>query len=401
VRDVRRALAQMSGAFYDFPTRELFNVAVTGTNGKTTTCHWTADVLGRRETLLLSTVHNPASGISHLTTPPSPVIQRLARDAVTGGMRHLVVEASSAGIAQGRVGAIDFDVCVFTNLSSEHLRHHAGMAAYRRAKLELFENMKPTATAVVNADDPFHTAIAAATSARVFTYGTHRAADLRITGVDGSSRTAGFVAAYDGTEVEVARVPHPGGYHVFNALAALGVGIVRGIPLGLLADRLAQAELLPGRGERFRRDDGVLAVVDFAHNPRSLEAVLRSLRCGTSRIIAVFGCPGDGEIEKRSGMGRAGGRWADALVLTADNPKAEDPMAIIADIRAGIVDRSTPVVVEVDRRRAIEAAVALAGAGDTVLLAGKGHETEQLVGAERLAHSDADVLRELGFVQAA
>ncbi|MFC2079829.1 Mur ligase family protein [Candidatus Bipolaricaulota bacterium] len=150
----RTALAQLSAAFYNDPTRELFTVGVTGTNGKTTVCHWTADLLGPSETLLISTVRNPSSGTSGLTTPPSPIIQQLARGAVDDGEHNLVVEASSAGIAQDRVSAIDFDVCVFTNFSPEHLSHHSGLAAYRTAKLALFGRLKSEAYAIINADDP-------------------------------------------------------------------------------------------------------------------------------------------------------------------------------------------------------------------------------------------------------
>lgn len=395
----RKALAQMAAAFYDHPTRDLFTVGVTGTNGKTTTCHWTTNLLGTCETKLLSTVRNPTSGISDLTTPPSSIIQQLARGAVDSGAHNLVLEASSAGIVQERVSSIDFDVCVFTNFSSEHLSHHRGLAAYRNAKLRLFEDLKPEAYAIVNADDSLHPAIAATTPARVVTYGIDSGADIRANGIRPEARGSRFTVATHGNESEGVFLPQRGCYSILNALAAIGVGMARGIPLSVLSERLARVESIPGRAEYSRREDGLVAVVDFAHNPSSLEAILSSLRSEFSRIIVVFGCPGDGEHEKRAGMGAVSGRWADAVVLTSDNPKYEDPGAIADEIRVGIGSSRVPVTIALDRRRAIQEALSQARTGDVVLLAGKGHESEQLIGGKRTSHSDAEVLRELGFAQ--
>jgi len=395
----RTALAQLSAVFYDHPTRELFTVGVTGTNGKTTTCHWSAELLGRSQTLLLSTVRNPALGISGLTTPPSSIIQHLARGAVEDGTHNMILEASSAGIAQDRVSAIDFDACVFTNFSPEHLSHHNGLAAYRNAKLKLFEGLKPEAWAILNADDALHAAIAKATSARVLTYGLDAEADVRADDIHFGAQGSRFTVVVHGQEPEAISLPLPGKHHISNALAAISVGVVKGITVPLIAKRLAQVEPIPGRDEVFRRADGLVAVIDFAHNPSSLEAVLKSLRSGYSRIIALFGCPGDGEHEKRVAMGEVGGRWADAIVLTSDNPKNEDPLAIAREIQIGIGDSLVPVTISLDRKQAIQLALSLAKAGDVVLLAGKGHETEQLIEDKRVPFSDAEALRELGFTE--
>lgn len=394
----RAALAQLSAAFYDHPTRELFTVGVTGTNGKTTTCHWTADLLGRSETLLLSTVRNPGLAISGLTTPPSPIIQQLARGAVEDGTHNLILEASSAGIAQDRVSNIDFDVCVFTNFSPEHLSHHNGLTAYRSAKLKLFESLTPKAWAILNADDRMYPDIAAATSARVLTFGIDAGADLRVEDIRMQARSSRFDAVVNG-ESALVSLPLPGRHNIFNALAAIGVGLVKGIPLPLIAERLARVRPIPGRAEYFRRADGLVAVVDFAHNPSSLKAILKSLRSEHSRVVVLFGCPGDGEHEKRVAMGEVVGRWADAVVLTSDNPKNEDPGAIADEIRTGIDSCLVPVTIVLDRRSAIQLALSQAKAGDVVLLAGKGHETEQLVGGERVPFSDAEALRKLGFTE--
>ncbi|MCK5247109.1 UDP-N-acetylmuramoyl-L-alanyl-D-glutamate--2,6-diaminopimelate ligase [Candidatus Bipolaricaulota bacterium] len=395
----RTALAQLSAVFYDHPTRELFAVGVTGTNGKTTTCHWTADLLGRSETLLLSTVRNPILAISCLTTPPSPIIQQLARGAVDDGTHNLILEASSAGIAQDRVSDIDFDACVFTNFSPEHLSHHNGLASYRSAKLKLFESLKPEAWAILNADDPMYPDIAAATPARVLTFGIDAGADLRAEDIQPEARSSRFTVVVAQEESETVFLPLPGRHNIFNALAAVGVGVVKKIPLPLIAKRLAQVEPIPGRTEYFRREDGLVAVVDFAHNASSLETTLRSLRSEYSRVIVLFGCPGDGEHEKRAAMGEVAGRYADAVVLTSDNPKNEDAHAIASEIQTAIGSSLVPVTIVLDRRGAIQLALSQAKEGDIVLLAGKGHETEQLVEDERVPFSDAEALRELGFTE--
>ena len=395
----RAALAQLSAVFYDHPTRELFTIGVTGTNGKTTTCHWAADLLGRSETLLLSTVRNPSLAISGLTTPPSPIIQQLARDAVDDGTHNLILEASSAGIAQDRVSNIDFDACVFTNFSPEHLSHHNGLGAYRSAKLKLFESLKPEARAILNADDPMHPDIVAATPARVLSFGIDAGADLRAEDIQLQTRSSRFTVVVRGEEAETVVLPLSGRHNIFNALAAIGVGMVKGIPLSLMAERLAQVGPILGRAEYFRRADGLVAVVDFAHNPSSLKAILTSLRSEYPRVVVLFGCPGDGEHEKRVAMGEVAGRYADAVVLTSDNPKNEDARAIANEIQTGIGSSLVPVTISLDRRSAIQLALSHAVAGDVVLLAGKGHETEQLDGDERVPFSDAEALRELGFTE--
>jgi len=398
VQSARAALARLSAAFHDHPTRDLFAVGVTGTNGKTTVSHWTAELLGRGETRLLSTVQNSLSGISGLTTPSSSVIQRLARQAAADGMDNLVLEASSAGISQDRVSHVDFDACVFTNFSPEHLNHHGGVDAYRSAKLKLFENLNPEAWAVVNADDPMHSAIAEATSAQVLSYGIHAEADLRASDIHASAYGSQFTLVTREGETQTVSVPLPGRHNVANALAAIGVGMVKGVPLGPLSERLAAAVPIPGRIEFFRRTDGALVVIDFAHNASSLEVMLRLLRSEYARVVVVFGCPGDSELKKRTAMGAVSGRWADVVVLTSDNPKNEDPTVIADAILAGMASSAVPVTFVLDRARAIQLALSQASAGDVVLLAGKGHETEQLIGNKRVRYSDASVLRELGFV---
>lgn len=393
----RTALAQLAAAFYDHPTSELFTVGVTGTNGKTTVCHWIADILGRSHSSVLSTVRTPVLGFAGLTTPPSPVIQSLARDAVVAKMRHLIVEASSAGIEQDRVGSIDFDACVFTNLSLEHVRHHGGLAAYRKAKLKLFETLKPEAWAIVNADDPMAETIVAGTNAQILRYGCEGNVDARASDIVLGKRNSQFSVSLRGHRTMSVRLPVPGRHNISNALAALSVGEIVGIAPSTMLDRLTHVLPIPGRSIFFRRVDGLSAVVDFAHNGASLEALLSTLRPNWARIIVVFGCPGDGETEKRVSMGRASARWADRIILTADNPKRERAAAIAEEIQTGIGNARIPVCIVQDRMQAIDIAIEQAEAGDLIVLAGKGHEDEQLVNEERLPHSDSDALQARGF----
>ena len=395
----RTALARLAAVFYDHPTRELFTVGVTGTNGKTTVCHWIADILGRDHARFISTVQNLALGVPGLTTPPSPMIQSLAREAVCAGAKQFILEASSAGIEQERVSAIDFDVCVFTNLSLEHVRHHSGLAAYKNAKLKLFETLKPEAWAIINADDPLSATLAAATPAQVLRYGfAGGEADVHASDIRLGPRSSQFAVRVRGHQGMEVRLPMPGEHNISNALAAISVGILAGISLPVMADRLALACPIPGHSEFLRRGDEVMALVDFAHNGASLEALLSTLRPSHQRMIVVFGCPGDGESEKRMSMGEACAKWADVVVLTSDNPKHEDACAIAEEIRTGMGASQIPVSIVTDRTQAIAAAIDQAEPGDLIVLAGKGHEREQLIGDERLPHSDAEVLRAFGFI---
>jgi UDP-N-acetylmuramoyl-L-alanyl-D-glutamate--2,6-diaminopimelate ligase len=394
----RVALAQLAAAFYGDPTRELFTVGVTGTNGKTTVCHWIADILGLSETTVVSTVHNQSLGFPGLTTPPSPVIQSVARSAADAGAQNLVLEASSAGIDQERVSAVDFDACVFTNLSLEHVRHHNGLVAYRNAKQKLFETLKPEAWAIVNANDPMAEVLAAATSAHVMRYGCDCRADIRASDIHLEPRSSQFTVTVGRDQEMDVRLSLPGSHNISNALAAISVGVAAGLPMQVISDRLTQARPIPGRSQFLSHADGRVAVIDFAHNGASLDALLSSLKPSVRRLIVVFGCPGDGEREKRLSMGAASAQWADQIILTSDNPKREEPHSIAEEIREGMGGFSIPVSIILDRARAIGIAVDLAGPGDLVVVAGKGHETEQLVQGKRLSYSDAGTLRDLGFL---
>jgi UDP-N-acetylmuramoyl-L-alanyl-D-glutamate--2,6-diaminopimelate ligase len=396
VEDARVGLAHLAAAFYDHPTRELFTVGVTGTNGKTTVCHWTAHLLEETSTTVISTVANETRGLRAVTTPSSSIVQRIAREAHWGGKQHFIVEASSIGLEQHRLDAVDFDVAVFTNLSHDHRDLHADRAAYLGAKLCLFRTLKREAYAVVNVDDRASQEVLAATHAQVVTYAMGRSADVTAEDVHLGYRATGFALCHGGRRISTC-IRLPGAYNVFNALAAAGVGLCRGQALADIAERLRDVRGIVGRCQFLRRENGTTAVVDFAHNPDALEQTLRVLKQRFPRILVVFGCPGDSDRLKRPAMGAVSARFADLTVLTTDNPKTESPDAIIDEIGVGLGAGNEAVERVVDRAEAIRHAVAEARSGDVVLITGKGHETYQIVGDRFVPYSDEKVLEELGF----
>ncbi len=398
VNDTRSALAQLAATFWGHPTKDLFTVGVTGTNGKTTVCHLVAHLLGEGETALISTVANEARNLRAVTTPSSPIIQEIAHDALAAGRKYLVVEVSSAGLVLHRVDAIDFDAAVFTNVTHDHLDFHKDWESYLEAKLLLFRGLKTESWAIVNGDDPAAKQFAGATQGKTFSYAIRRDADLRATDVRYQLQETTFSLCFEREEVPM-KLRLPGEHNVKNALAAASVGIVKGLSLTAIAERLAPAQSVEGRYQLFRARNGATVIVDFAHSPDPLERMLRSLRPFYKRIICVFGCSGEADRAKRPLMGKISGQLADLTILTTDNPKTEDPERIIDEIEEGLKPTGGRYERIVDRRAAIRRAVNSAQPGDVVLLAGKGHETYQIIGHEFVPYSDVEFLREEGLVE--
>ena len=286
VPDARRALALLAAAFNDAPTEALRVVGVTGTNGKTTVCHWIAHLLGPERTELIGTVANEARGLSAVTTPASPIVQRIAREAVDVGREHLVIEASSIGLAQGRLDAVSFDVAAFTNLGQDHADLHEDPDAYLAAKADLFRRLDPEGCGVVNADDPHHETISAACGVRTLTVGCSRGVDLRAVKIVSSPDGVRFALEYGG-DAESVDLPATGVGRVENALVAAGVGLCSGLDLTRVASRLRTVPEIPGRWTVLRDDAGTTAIVDFAHNPDGLRRALEALRGPYDRIVAA------------------------------------------------------------------------------------------------------------------
>ena len=314
------------------------------------------------------------------------------------------MEVSSHALVQERTAGVELAVGVFTNLSREHLDYHGDMESYERAKRLLFERLGSGATAVLNADDPAWVGMAEAARhqrARIVTFSTRSRADLRAARL--RTTPEGSLLSLDGmgfTSTEL-RLPLRGEYNVENALAAAAAALVMGAGPSAVVEGLATTSAAPGRLEPVPTGGrGFELYVDYAHSPAALERVLRLLReelhgrPRTGRLILVFGCGGDRDRGKRPAMGRIAAGLADLCVVTSDNPRSEDPRAIVDDILAGMRGAGHPVIVELERRRAIRHAVGLAREGDVVLLAGKGHETHQTIGREVVAFDDRAVAEE-------
>jgi UDP-N-acetylmuramoyl-L-alanyl-D-glutamate--2,6-diaminopimelate ligase len=361
---LRSAMAAVASAFNGHPSRALTMVGVTGTNGKTTVTHLVQSVLEHAgiRTGLVGTL------AGERTTPESPDLQRRLAEFRDDGRGVVALEVSSHALTQHRVDGIVFDVAAFTNLSRDHLDHHGSMEAYFEAKAELFASGR-TRSAVIDVDDPWGGRLAAALDGPRLVPVRRAEASDRVTSVGRTSfRWRGRLVT----------MPFTGGFNVENALVAATVATVLGIDEDTVAEGLSGAGPVPGRMEVVAEGAPVSVIVDYAHTPAGLEAALTSARdlSGSARLVCLFGCGGDRDQGKRPQMGEVASRLADVVVLTSDNPRSEDPLAIIGEIRAGL-GADAEVVVEPDRARAIRLAVGLAGPGDVVLLAGKGHESTQ------------------------
>lgn len=401
------ALSIAAERIHGDPTASLAVVGITGTNGKTTSTRLVESILagaGARPALL-GTGYFRAPGIDEVTvftTPFGDDLARCARRAVDAGATHLVMEVSSHGLDQHRVDAVRFAVAGFTNLTQDHLDYHGTMETYGAAKARLFTDLAP-ATSVLNVDDAFGLALSRRALGRVIRCSTRPDADAELR-VRAWTMDRGGIRATIETPVGLAEVESPlvGTHNLENLLVALGVAIGLGLPLDRIVEALRTARGAEGRLERVDDPRGVAVLVDYAHTPDALARVLSALRPLTKgRLFVVFGCGGDRDRTKRPKMGRAAAEAADVLVLTSDNPRTEVPGAILEEIEPGVREAGCPLVADAalpgarrgyvvveDRARAIELALLAAREGDTVLLAGKGHEDYQIVGTVKRPFDD-------------
>jgi len=391
VPDSERAASQLADAFYGSPSREMAVAGITGTNGKTTATHMLAAMLEGSGTpaAIVGTVG--ASFGEHRwnvenTTPLAPELHRLLAEMRSQGARAVAMEVSSHAVALQRVADVHFAAGALTNVTRDHLDFHKTFDAYAAAKRRFFDLVP---RAAFNADDELGSRWSRELAAKkpVVTYGFGHDADVRAESVevraDGSTFTVG------GTRFELAL---PGRFNVSNALCALALSRFLGAEDRQAAHGLAALRSVPGRMQHVGAC-GIDVVVDYAHTPDALANVLRSLReTARGRLVVVFGCGGDRDRGKRPEMGAAAARYADLTVVTSDNPRSEDPAAIIAEIVRGV--GAAPHAVEPDRRAAIERAIAGAQSGDVVLVAGKGHETYQIAGGTVHPFDDAAVVRQ-------
>ncbi len=395
--EARKALAEIAEVFYGRPSHRLRLVGVTGTNGKSTTAFLIAHLarrLGKRAGLLGTIRYEIGERTipAPLTTPESVEFSAYLADMAEAGVEVAAAEVSSHALVQHRVWPHRFACAVFTNLTRDHLDYHRDMEAYLRAKKLLFDNLAADAAAAVNVHSPASARMVADTRGRIIRYGMAEAADI-----------CGRVLSSDlcGTSLEVRcggaayRVFSPlvGAYNVLNVLAALAAIHGLGMAMAEAAEALSSFAGVPGRLERVAGPGGITAFVDYAHTDDALRAVLGALRPLTpGRLIAVFGCGGDRDRGKRPLMARAAEEFADKVVITSDNPRTEDPQAIIRDIAAGL-QRPAEALIIAERRAAVEEAVRLARRGDVILLAGKGHEDYQIIGTVKHPMDDRQLLR--------
>ena len=395
VSDTRVALAEMAAALYDDPADALRLVGVTGTNGKTTVAflvHHLLDALGTT-TGLLSTIEvrtGSDTTDSALTTPGPIELQRTLRRMVDDGCTACAMEVSSHALDQERVHGLDFAVGIFTNITTDHLDYHGTPRAYRQAKKKLFDDLNADATALYNADDEAGTQMVADTAATPVSYALDRNADIRPDILE--SRIEGLRLTLDGQE-RTFRLA--GRFNAYNLAAAYGAGRALGHEANSVLDALADAPPVPGRFEQLTFEHGPTVVVDYAHTPDALENILQAVRetaDDDATLWCVFGCGGDRDTSKRGTMGGIAEQLADRVVVTSDNPRTEEPEAIMDDIRQG-VHRPGEMKWIVDREEAIAAAADGTGPNDIVVIAGKGHETYQTIGTEKRSFDDRNMAR--------
>ena len=384
VPDAHEAAAKLAARWYGEPAGRMTVVGVTGTNGKTTTTYLLKQLLERclgAKVGLIGTNQNMIGDAvlpAERTTPDALTLQRLLREMADAGCTHVVMEVSSHAISLERIGGIHFDVAAFTNLTEDHLDFHKTMDAYCEAKAELFRRCR---LAVVNVDDSYSDRILAAAACPVLTTGVHRPADLRGENLELLAQGIRFTAV-SGEERAAVSLPIPGKFTVYNALTVMGIAKQLGISLTDCAAALKTASGVKGRVEVVPTPGKPYSVlIDYAHTPDGLENVLSSVKdfC-KGRVIAVFGCGGDRDPMKRPIMGHIGVKLSDFAVITSDNPRTEDPMAIIEDILTGVKQEDGEYIVIEDRRAAIRYAMDIGKKDDIIILAGKGHETYQNIG---------------------
>ncbi|MBN2457302.1 MAG: UDP-N-acetylmuramoyl-L-alanyl-D-glutamate--2,6-diaminopimelate ligase, partial [Sedimentisphaerales bacterium] len=397
VEDSSKAAAILAQASRGNPARQLTNLAVTGTNGKTTVAYLVHSVIknagfkcGLISTILYDTcaARSPAT----LTSPDCLRLAEMTRRMVSSGAKYMVTEASSHALVQNRLAAIDFRAAAFTNLSGDHLDYHKQKENYLAAKMILFETLSADAAAVLNKQSPEAREIAKRTNARIFWYAIGEPADINAQIQSADARGTVFLLKYKGQQ-ETVKSSLLGPFNVSNHLAAAGLCLAAGFDLETIAAGLSALRSVPGRLEKVDWNGDFSVFIDYAHTDDALTNVLSTLKtlC-TGKLTVVFGCGGDRDKAKRPRMAKAAENLADKMIVTSDNPRNEKPLDIIDDIVAGFQNPdSETIIIEADRKKAIELAINTAGRNDIVLIAGKGHETYQIIENQRFDFNDKEI----------
>lgn len=398
VENTRSAYALLCAAFYGYPAERLTLIGVTGTNGKTTTTMLLHGVLTKAgiKAGLVGTVENRVGTKAHpasLTTPDCKDLQKLFREMADSGCTHCVMEVSSQALAQHRVDGCHFKIALFTNLTQDHLDYHGDFEHYLQAKKQLFTKAD---IAVLNIDDKNAYKMTEGLSPRTVTFSVRQ---------DDADYTAkNVICTANGVQYELlgrgdigrVQLKIPGHFTVYNSMGAAICAIEAGLPFEQVCAQLAQSRGVPGRVEIVPTNTDYTVLIDYAHSPDGLENVITSLReVSEKRIITVFGCGGDRDRTKRPKMGKIVGNLADIAVVTSDNPRTENPDAIIEDILAGMHNCKAKIKVITDRTEAIRYALSIAKKGDVVLLAGKGHETYQILKTGKIHYDEREVVAQI------
>ncbi|MCQ2448832.1 MAG: UDP-N-acetylmuramoyl-L-alanyl-D-glutamate--2,6-diaminopimelate ligase [Clostridia bacterium] len=396
VPDTHKAFAVMSANWFGNPARKMHLIGVTGTNGKTSvTCMLKKilEVAGEKVGLIGTIQHMIGEQVieSHNTTPSAYELNELFAEMVKAGCTYVVMEASSHALDQCRVYDLNFDVAVFTNLTQDHLDYHITMENYLAAKKRLFGMCK---TAVVNSDDPYAAELIKDLTCKVVTYSMSDDSTYSAKGISYYPARVEYEWVSDDA-IQHIRVNTGGRFTVYNSMAAVTAAVENGISVKVAADAIAQLSGVKGRAEVVPCDRDFTVIIDYAHTPDGLRNILSTFKeCPKNRLIAVFGCGGDRDKTKRPIMGSVAVRYADYAVITSDNPRTEDPQAIIADILTGINGTNTPYKVIENRIEAIRYALSIAQKDDIIVLAGKGHETYQILKTGTIHLDEREVVAE-------
>lgn len=399
VKEARKVMAIVARNYYGNPIEKLKTIAITGTNGKTSVTYFISKTLEAFELKcgIIGTIENAVAGQKmetnklNPTTPDAIELQGSFAEMLCYGATHAAIEVTSSALDQDRVYGCEFDIGVFTNLTQDHLDEHGTMENYKNAKLKLFKMCKK---AVINIDDEVAIDIIKTENCEVITYGIERDCDFRAVNIEYTSSGVRFNLVHDCEDREV-KLNVPGKFSVYNALAAITSCYCLGLNLDDIIKGVEDISGVPGRFQAIPNSKEILAVIDYAHSPDGLENILSSVKEITrGRTILVFGCGGNRDAVKRPIMGEIAGRYSDYCIITSDNPRKEEPSLIINDIEVGITRTSCRYEKIENRKEAIFRALHNAKPGDTVIIAGKGHESYQILKDETIHFSDEEVVKE-------
>lgn len=392
VKDLRKNLGKIASNFYGYPQKKLKIIGITGTNGKTTSTYLLESILGKEKVARIGTVEYKIGDEvieAPNTTPESLDIVKMCKKAVEKGLEYLVMEVSSHALSLGRVDMLEFDVASFTNLTLDHLDYHENMDNYFQAKRKLFTMLKDSKKSSINIDDIYGDRLYKEFGG--YSYSLTKSADL--TGEIVEFHSDGqFVRLNLMGEMFEEKLAILGRYNLYNVLGVIGIALQLGIEKNIILEKLKDIKGAPGRFELVNCGQDYIVVVDYAHTGDALENILKSINeLKKGRVITVFGCGGDRDATKRPIMGEIAQRLSDIAILTSDNPRTEDPHLIIEDVKKGM--NGDNYLVEEDREHAIMKAIEIAQKNDIILIAGKGHETYQILGRKKIHFDDREIAR--------